>query len=69
MATAVAPRVYRNFINGEWRDARSGEAYENRNPANTDELIGMFASSGQDSAFFLIFADCFAAQLGSTFFT
>jgi len=45
MATAAAPRVYKNFINGEWKDARSGEAYENRNPANTDELIGMFASS------------------------
>jgi alpha-ketoglutaric semialdehyde dehydrogenase len=48
MATAVAPRVYKNFINGEWRDSRSGEAYENRNPANTDELVGMFASSTQE---------------------
>jgi acyl-CoA reductase-like NAD-dependent aldehyde dehydrogenase len=45
MATAVAPRVYKNFINGEWVDSRSGEAHENRNPANTDELIGMFVSS------------------------
>jgi acyl-CoA reductase-like NAD-dependent aldehyde dehydrogenase len=48
MATAAAPRVYKNFIYGEWKDAKSGEAYENRNPANTDELIGMFASSGAD---------------------
>jgi acyl-CoA reductase-like NAD-dependent aldehyde dehydrogenase len=45
MATAVAPRVFKNFINGEWVESRSGSAYENRNPANTDELIGMFASS------------------------
>ena len=45
MATAVSPRVYKNFINGEWVDSRSGQAYENRNPANTDELIGMFVSS------------------------
>jgi acyl-CoA reductase-like NAD-dependent aldehyde dehydrogenase len=45
MATAVAPRVFKNFINGEWVESRSGRAYENRNPANTDELIGMFASS------------------------
>jgi len=37
--------VYKNFINGEWVDSRSGQAYENRNPANTDELIGMFVSS------------------------
>src|ERR1700737_1557462 len=45
MATAVAPRVYKNFINGEWVDSRSGEAHENRNPANVDELVGMFVSS------------------------
>src|SRR5437879_8714818 len=45
MATAVATRIFKNFINGEWVESRSGKAYENRNPANTDELIGMFASS------------------------
>jgi acyl-CoA reductase-like NAD-dependent aldehyde dehydrogenase len=46
MATSVAPRVYKNFINGEWAEPRGGEAYENRNPANTEELVGMFVSSG-----------------------
>src|SRR3977135_860776 len=45
MATAVAPRIFKNFINGQWVESRSGKAYENRNPANTDELIGMFVSS------------------------
>src|SRR5260370_16762120 len=50
MATAVAPRVFKNFINGEWVDSRSGKAYENRNPANTDELIGMFVSSTEEDA-------------------
>jgi alpha-ketoglutaric semialdehyde dehydrogenase len=45
MATAAAPRVYKNFINGEWVDSRGGSAHENRNPANTDELVGMFVSS------------------------
>jgi alpha-ketoglutaric semialdehyde dehydrogenase len=45
MATAASPRVFKNFINGEWVDSRSGKAYENRNPANTDELVGMFVSS------------------------
>ena len=49
MATAVAPRVFKNFIHGEWVESRSGKAYENRNPANTDELVGMFVSStGED---------------------
>src|SRR6202163_3010808 len=45
MATAAAPRVYKNFINGEWVDSRGGNAHENRNPANVDELVGMFVSS------------------------
>src|ERR1700726_3647808 len=45
MATAASPRIFKNFINGEWVESRSGKAYENRNPANTDELVGMFVSS------------------------
>src|SRR5205807_2880176 len=45
MATAVAPRIFRNFINGEWVESRSGKAYEDRNPANTDELVGMFVAA------------------------
>src|SRR5690348_10420149 len=48
MATAVAPRIFKNFINGEWLESRSGKAYENRNPANTDELVGMFVSSNEE---------------------
>src|SRR2546428_6089074 len=48
MATAVAPRIFKNFINGEWLESRSGKANENRNPANTDELIGMFVSSTEE---------------------
>ena len=31
--------VYRNYIDGEWVD---GERFENRNPANTDEVVGLF---------------------------
>jgi len=50
MATAVAPRIFKNFINGEWVESRSGRAYENRNPANADELIGMFVSSTEEDA-------------------
>src|SRR5713101_4005369 len=50
MATAVAPRIFKNFINGEWMESRSGKAYENRNPANTDELVGMFVSGTEEDA-------------------
>jgi len=45
MATAVVPKVLKNFINGEWIESSSGRAFENRNPANTDDLVGMFPSS------------------------
>src|SRR5580704_16299815 len=49
MATPARPKVFKNFINGEWVEARSGKAIENRNPANTGELVGMFpASSDED---------------------
>ena len=39
----------RTYINGEWMESTSGRAFENRNPANTDELVGMFpASTAED---------------------
>ena len=49
MATAFAPKVFKNYINGEWVEARGGKAIEDRNPANHDELVGMFpASTAED---------------------
>jgi acyl-CoA reductase-like NAD-dependent aldehyde dehydrogenase len=48
MATAVMPKVYKNYINGEWVEARNGKAIENRNPANRDELVGMFPASSEE---------------------
>ena len=45
MATAVRPTVLKNFINGEWVDSSSGLAFEDRNPANTRELVGLFPRS------------------------
>ncbi len=48
MATAAAPKVHKNYINGEWVEAREGRAFENRNPANTAELVGMFPQSSED---------------------
>ena len=32
------PETFRNYINGEWV---SGDTFENRNPANTDEIVGL----------------------------
>jgi aldehyde dehydrogenase (NAD+) len=35
----MAAQTFANYINGEWV---SGDTFENRNPANTDELVGLF---------------------------
>jgi acyl-CoA reductase-like NAD-dependent aldehyde dehydrogenase len=43
---AQAVQTYGNYIAGEWRPAASGETMENRNPADRDEVVGLFASSG-----------------------
>jgi len=48
MATAAVARVFKNFINGEWVGAKSGKTLENRNPANTEEIIGEFPLSGPE---------------------
>ena len=40
--------TYKNFINGEWVAAKSGETFENRNPARQSDLIGSFAASGAE---------------------
>ncbi|HET9314112.1 MAG TPA: aldehyde dehydrogenase family protein [Vicinamibacteria bacterium] len=37
-----------NFIAGEWRPAASGRTFENRNPADRDDLVGTFAESGPE---------------------
>ena len=45
MATATSAKTYSNFIDGEWRPSASGETFEDRNPANRDDLIGVFQKS------------------------
>jgi aldehyde dehydrogenase (NAD+) len=39
---------FKNFINGEWKDSKSGKYTENRNPANNEDLIGYFPASTTD---------------------
>jgi acyl-CoA reductase-like NAD-dependent aldehyde dehydrogenase len=39
---------FKNYINGEWVDAISGETFENRNPSNIDEVIGLFPRSKKE---------------------
>lgn len=42
------PQKFQNFVNGKWTDAKSGKTFENRNPANWDEVIGIFPKSGKE---------------------
>ncbi len=42
--------TYLNFIDGKWVPAQSGRTIENRNPANTADLIGTFPDSSVDDA-------------------
>ena len=39
-------RVYRNFIHGEWVESSTGKTFENRNPANLNDVVGIFQASG-----------------------
>ncbi|MBD3403369.1 aldehyde dehydrogenase family protein [candidate division GN15 bacterium] len=41
----ATPTVYKNFINGEWVESKSGATFENRNPADTNEVLGVFQQS------------------------
>jgi aldehyde dehydrogenase (NAD+) len=42
------PPSFGNYIGGAWVPAASGKTFENRNPADTSELIGTFADSGPE---------------------
>ena len=42
------PETYGNYIAGEWAAAAGGGTFENRNPADTDDPIGVFAASGPE---------------------
>jgi alpha-ketoglutaric semialdehyde dehydrogenase len=39
------PKTYRNFINGEWVESVTHECFEDLNPADRSELVGLFPRS------------------------
>jgi len=39
--------VYKNFINGKWIETKSGKTFKNINPANTEDVVGIFPSSDE----------------------
>ncbi|MBI2682752.1 MAG: aldehyde dehydrogenase family protein [Acidobacteriales bacterium] len=40
-------KIYKNFIGGEWVESRSGQTFENVNPADTRDIVGIFPASSK----------------------
>ena len=40
-------KEYFNYIDGKWVRSESGQTFENRNPSNWDEVIGVFQKSSE----------------------
>ena len=45
--SSTKTRVFKNFIDGEWVDSSTGDTFENRNPADTRDLVGIFQKSAK----------------------
>ena len=43
-----AAREYKNYVNGEWVRSSAGKTFENRNPADREDLVGTFQESNAD---------------------
>ena len=41
-------KVFKNFIGGEWVESRTGRTFENLNPADTREVVGIFQKSDKE---------------------
>src|SRR5215510_29788 len=41
-------KVYKNLIGGEWVEHRPGQTFENQNPANIKDVVGIFPRSHED---------------------
>ena len=41
------PKTYKNLIGGRWIESATGRTFENRNPADTREIVGSFPDSDE----------------------
>jgi len=41
------PKVYQNLINGQWVASATGRTFENRNPADSRDVVGVFQDSDE----------------------
>src|ERR1700757_5440041 len=46
--SAGSTRVFRNFIDGEWLESATGQTFEDRNPADTRDVVAIFQKSGKE---------------------
>ena len=46
-AKSTKVKTYKNFIGGSWVNSASGKTFEDRNPANLDDIIGKFQDSNE----------------------
>jgi aldehyde dehydrogenase (NAD+) len=44
----ATPKIYRNYINGDWVESVTGKTFENLNPADTSDVVGVFQRSGKE---------------------
>ena len=47
LGTGSQTKVFKNFIDGEWVESSTGETFENLNPADTRDVVGIFQKSGK----------------------
>ena len=48
LGATTRTKVMKNFIDGEWVESTTGETFEDRNPADTREVVAIFQKSGKD---------------------
>ena len=47
IGSSTKTKIYKNFIDGEWVESSTGETFENRNPADTRDVVGLFQKSAK----------------------
>src|SRR5215469_15765915 len=46
--SAGSTRLFKNFIDGEWLESATGQSFEDRNPADTRDVVAVFQKSGKE---------------------
>src|SRR5437660_9835179 len=47
LGSTTRTKIFKNFIDGEWVESSTGATFENRNPADTREVVGLFQKSAK----------------------